>query len=143
MEFRKLIMEDLVLFMKFYQDNPLKEDEEDLQIRREEIESELQMNKFQYFGIVENGILLAYGKLQFEGEEAHFIGPFVLPTHRRKGMGKKIVKNVETHCLNKGAIRLNAYSFIDTELAEKFLTNIGYKLESVSKLGVNVYIKEL
>ncbi|TFG20745.1 MAG: GNAT family N-acetyltransferase [Promethearchaeota archaeon] len=143
MEFRKLKMEDLALFMKFYQDNPLEEDEEDLQIRREEIESELLMSKFYYFGIVENGILFAYGKLQYEGEEAHFIGPFVLPTHRRKGMGKKIVKNVETYCLNKGVIRLNAYSFIDTELAQNFLTNIGYKLESVSKLGVNVYIKKL
>lgn len=143
MEFRKLKMEDLALFMNFYQDNPLQEEEEDLQIRREEIESELQMSKFHYFGFVENGNLIAYGKLLCEGEEAHFIGPFVLPTHRRIGMGKKIVRNVETHCLNKGATRLNAYSFIDTELAESFLTNIGYKLESVSELGINVYIKDL
>jgi len=143
MEFRKLKMEDLALFKVFYQDNPLEENEEDLQIRREEIESELYSNKFQYFGFEETGILIAYGKLLYEGEEAHFIGPFVLPTHQRKGMGKKIVKNVETYCLNKGATRLNAYSFIDTKLAESFLTNIGYRLKSVSELGVNVYIKEL
>ena len=38
----------------------------------------------QYFGFEETGILIAYGKLLYEGEEAHFIGPFVLPTHQRK-----------------------------------------------------------
>ncbi|MHA1111662.1 MAG: GNAT family N-acetyltransferase [Promethearchaeota archaeon] len=142
MEFHMLKMEDLALFMKFYEDNPLQEEEEDLQIRREEIESELNNNKFHYFGIIENETLIAHGKLHYEEEEAHFIGPFVLPVHRRKGIGKNLIEYIETHCRNKGVTRLNAYSFIDTKLAESFLTNIGYKLKSVSELGVNVYIKE-
>lgn len=144
MGFRKLTADDLALFDKFYQDNPLNEDVEDLQDHREEIESEIRINKFQYFGLVENNQLLAYGKIRYEEEEsqAHLIGPFVLPIHRRKGMGKEIIENIETRCRNKGMSQLNAYSFIDTKLAKDFLTNIGYKLESVSELGVNVYIKK-
>ena len=143
MEFCELELEKLALFTQFYEENPLKEEKEDLQDRLEEIEDELRINKFQYFGFIKESTLLAYGKLRYEGDQVHFIGPFVLPTQRRKGLGRKILEEIENHCRSKGKSRLNAYSFIDTKLAEDFLTKIGYKLESVSELGVNIYIKEL
>ncbi|MBN2154620.1 MAG: GNAT family N-acetyltransferase [Candidatus Lokiarchaeota archaeon] len=142
MELRKLDLEDMNALKQFYQNNPLNEDREDLEDRQEEIEEELRINKFQYFGYLEEDELLGYGKLRCEGEEAHFIGPFVLPSKRRRGIGKEILNHIESHCRKKGKIRLNAYSFIDTNLATDFLTSQGYKLESVDELGVNVYTKE-
>ena len=142
MDFRRLYLEDLGLIKVFFQNNPLEEDKDTLQDREEEIEDDLRLNKFQYFGFVKDHDLIAFGKLRNEGDEAHFIGPFVLPEYRRKGIGKNIIEKIELHCQQKGTSRLNAYSFIDTKLAEEFLTNSGYKLESVDALGVNIYIKE-
>ena len=142
MTFRKLRIEDFPLFTSFFSDNPLNEEEEDLQVRLEEIEDEIRTSKFEYFGLLREGMLIGYGKLRSEQEESHFIGPFVLPKYRRKGIGRAIITHVEGQCQERGISRLNAYSFIDTKLATEFLTSIGYKLESVSELGVNVYVKE-
>ena len=142
MVFRKLQIEDFPLFTRYFSDNPLNEKKEDLQVRLEEIEDEIHESKFEYFGLIEEDKLIGYGKLRSEQEEAHFIGPFVLPKYRRKGIGRAIITHVEGQCQERGIPRINAYSFIDTKLATEFLTTIGYKLESVSELGVNVYKKE-
>jgi len=143
MIYRKLYEEDLDLFKEFYQDNPFDEDEIDLKDRIEQIEEELMINKFKYFGYVEDTKLIGYAKFKVDVKEAHLIGPFVLPTYRRKGLGKDIIRRIETHCIHQKLDTLNAYSFLDEKLAEDFLTTIGYRLESVSELGVNVFIKKL
>jgi GNAT superfamily N-acetyltransferase len=142
MEYRKLYEEDIELFKIFYQDNPFNENEDDLQDRIGEIEDELRINKFKYFGYIEEDKLLGYAKFRVEENEAHLIGPFILPEYRRKGLGKNIIQRIENYCTYQKLSRLNAYSFIDETLADNFLTSIGYKRESVSELGINVYAKE-
>ena len=142
MIYRKLYEEDFDLFKDFYKDNPFDEDENELQDRVEEIEEELQINKFKYFGYIDETRLIGYAKFKVEENQAHLIGPFVLPSYQRKGLGQDIIKRIEVHCVHQKLDRLNAYSFIDEKLAEDFLTTIGYSLESVSELGVNVYIKK-
>ncbi len=143
MDFRKLYPEDLNLFLEFYQNNPLAEEIEDLEDRVEEIEDELRINKFKYFGFTEDNILIGYAKFRVDQDEVHLIGPFILPEHRRKGFGKEIIQRIENYCIHQKLKRINAYSFMDTKLAEEFLSDSGYKIESVTELGVKIYIKNL
>lgn len=143
MIYRKLYEEDLDLFKEFYRDDPFDENKTDLKDNIEQIEEELMINKFKYFGYVEDTKLIGYAKFKVDQNEAHLIGPFILPSYRRKGRGKDIIRRIEEFCIFKKLDRLNAYSFIDEKLAKDFLTTIGYELESVSTLGVNVFIKKL